>query len=624
MIHQRTKDKSGEKRYVPWTFWSDNQWRKIEPEGSLPLYGMEHVKDNTTIFIHEGAKAARAVHRLINPRTKAEKEALAAHPWGRELQGAAHIGWIGGALSPARTDWAPLAVLGVNRAYIVGDNDGPGKAAIPKIAQRLKGITTFSIEFTEVFPASFDLADEFPAKMFSYTGSYKHYTGPSFREVLHPATWATDMLPNPKGKGPPIAVLRKEFADLWVWVEETDTFICKEMPEINHGVGQFNSMVNPFSHITSTGQALTKSYKGRIAKICYRPDIKARVVTDRTTSAINMHTPGPIRPADGDPAPWVEFMHYLFPVERERREMLRWCATLIAKPEIRMLYGVLLVSERQGMGKSTLGERILAPLVGMNNAGFPGERDIVESGFNGWVAHKRLVVVGEIYTGQSFKAYNILKSYITDKHIEVNEKFQRPYKIENWTHILACSNSKKALRIEESDRRWFYPQLSEVPWNQEKWGEFYQWLGSGGLGIIAQWALDHGEYVMTGETAPMTADKQALIDESRGEVLNHWIDIMEATEGDGEAVAFALSEVREALRSVHDKVYETPLALKKEALKRGWWTSDDRVTIDGALSYFVASPALREVIDKTEEKTEKRTVVKSALKRVKDRIKGGM
>lgn len=628
MIQQRIDDlKSGEKRYVPWTYWSDNEWRKAEPEGPLPLYGMDKIGDNTTVFIHEGAKAARAMQRLIDPRTEAERLALESHPWGKELSGAAHIGWIGGALSPARTEWKVLAEANVKRAYIVADNDSHGKSAIPRIAQRLRGITTFSIEFTGMWPVSFDLADPFPKDMFSKIGSHKHYLGPAFRDVVHPATWATDLIPNPSGKGKPISVLRKEFSDLWVWVEDTDTFICKEMPEINHALSQFNSMVKAFSHVAGTGQLVQGAYKGRTAKMCYRPDIKERIVTDRTTSAINLHSPTLIKPLPGDVGPWIEFLEYLFPVERERRDVMRWCATLIARPEIRMLYGMLLVSERQGMGKSTLGERILAPLVGLQNTGFPGERDIVESGFNGWVANKRLIVVGEIYTGQSFKAYNILKSYLTDKNINVNEKFQRPYTIENWAHIVACSNSKKALRIEETDRRWFYPKLSESPWKREKWGEFYDWLSSGGLGIIMKWAQEYGEYVLPGEHAPMTADKQSLIDESRGEVINYWIDMLEAVEQDEENVIFALSEVRESLKKRFGKVFESNLQLKKEALKRGWGTLADRIAIDGALSYVVASPSVAKALDEMEKEGDKATLkseAKGLLVRSGSRMNGGL
>jgi hypothetical protein len=624
MLQVRTDvPKTGEKRYVPWTYWSDNQWRKAEPEGNLPLYGLDTIGDHTTVFIHEGAKAARAVARLIEPRTEDERKALLDHPWGKELGGAAHLGWIGGALSPARTDWSELAKAGVNRVYIVADNDRPGKAAIPKIAQRLRGITVFSIEFTEVWPASFDLADPFPKKMFNKIGSLTYYNGPSFRDVLHPATWATDVVPNPNGKGKPVTVLRPEFSDLWIWIEESDTFICREMPEMNHALAQFNSTVASFSHILNTGQLIQKTYKGRIAKICYRPDLPQRIVTDRTTSAINLHTPTDIRPADGDAKPWEDFLDYLFTVERERNEVKRWCATLIARPDVRMLYGMLLVSERQGMGKSTLGERILAPLVGPTNTGFPGERDIVESNFNGWIANKRLIVVGEIYTGQSFKAYNILKSYLTDKNINVNEKFQRPYTIENWAHVLACSNSKKALRIEESDRRWFYPQLNETPWTREQWGEFYQWLNGGGLSVIMRWAQEYGSYVLPGEHAPMTISKGALIRDSKGEVLNHWMDIMESVEIGEEVVAFALNDVRDALRKRHGKIYESPLDFRREAVRRGWFSPQNRMKFAGGMSYVVLSPALAngnrvEAMDPRDQ--ELKEAIRGSLKNLEERL----
>lgn len=627
MIQQRVDDpRSGEKRYVPWTFWSDNKWRRAEPEGDLPLYGLDKLGDHTTVFIHEGAKAARAIQRLINPRTAEEREALHKHPWGDELQGAAHIGWIGGALSPARTDWSSLAKAGVTRAYLVADNDRPGKAAVPKIAMRLKGITCFSVEFTDLWPVSFDLADDFPESMFSKIGHTLHYIGPAFRDTMHPATWATDLIPNPGGKGKPIPVLRKEFSDLWLWIEETDTFVCRENPDINHGIAQFNSLVGPFSHVQGTAQLITKNYKGRVAKVCYRPDVPHRIVTDKTTSALNLHSPCQIKPQHGDIGPWMEFLEYLFVNEREREEVMRWCATLIARPDVRMLYGVLLVSERQGMGKSTLGERILAPLVGLHNTGFPGERDIVESSFNGWVARKRLVVVGEIYTGQSFKAYNTLKSYITDKNIEVNEKFQRPYKIDNWAHVIACSNSKKALRIEETDRRWFYPTLTETPWTRERWGKFYDWLNSGGLSIIMGWAMNFKGYVQTGEHAPMTANKADLISESRGDIINHWIDVLAAVEENEEQVVFALSEVRESMKKVHGRVFETSLQFKKEAMRAGWSTSKERIAVDGALNYVVVSPTLVDELNRLVEEGDKKALrawLGEKLQRLSGRLGSG-
>ena len=106
-------------------------------------------------------------------------------------------------------------------------------------------------------------------------------------------------------------------------------------------------------------------------------------------SAINLHIPSQIKPAMGDPAPWIEFLSYVFPMESERKNVERWCATLIARPERRMEYGLLLVSEAQGIGKTTLGSEVLGKLVGDHNVGYPSEKTITDGTFTDWIANKR-------------------------------------------------------------------------------------------------------------------------------------------------------------------------------------------------------------------------------------------
>jgi len=130
---------------------------------------------------------------------------------------------------------------------------------------------------------------------------------------------------------------------------------------------------------------------------------------------------------------------------------------------------VLLVSERQGVGKSTLGEKILAPLVGIDNFVAPTEKTIVDSSFNSWIAHKRLALVNEIYAGNSNAAYNKLKSVVTEKTITINKKFVDEYTIENWVHLICCSNSIRALKLDLDDRRWFVPRVSEEKRPNDFW-----------------------------------------------------------------------------------------------------------------------------------------------------------
>jgi len=579
MLQVRMDLGEGEKRYVPWTYWDDNQWRKMEPEGPLPLWGIDQLRNQSTVFIHEGAKAARFMRELVEGKSPEMKKKLAAHPWGEELSAAAHIGWIGGALSPSRTDWSMLQKLGVKRAYIVSDNDAPGISAVPAIAFHLR-IPTFHVQFTSEWPQGFDLADDFPKSMFKMVEGREYYTGPSFRSCLHPATWATDQIPNPRGK--PTTVLRKNFKEMWTYVEEADLFVCTEMPEIIRSENIMNKMLSAFSNTNTTSQLIVKAYNGRSAKLCYRPDIKGKIVTDSTTSAINLHTPTHVKSKPGSAEPFIEFMRYMFPNDSELKEALRWCATLIARVDIRMEYGLLLVSERQGVGKTTLGSSILGPLVGMQNVGFPTENQIVQSEFNGWLANKRLIVINEIYSGHSWKAYNKLKSAITDREVEVNEKYQRPYLIENWCHIFACSNSMRALKIEEDDRRWFYPEVTEEKWSRAKFEGFHNWLKSGGLNIIKHWAESYGDYVMKGQPAPMTERKKELIVSSRTEGQQEAAVLAEAMNRHDEPLVLTMKDIVEWVRSsIQGRLYDTDLELRKAMKEVGAIWYEDRFLIGG-------------------------------------------
>jgi hypothetical protein len=304
--------REGEKNYVPWTYWDDDQWRACEPDGPLPLFGLDRINDNSTVFIHEGAKAAARMQRIVDGECPEDEAALAEHPWGHELQGAAHLGWIGGALSPYRTDWAVLKRMGVKRAYIVADNDEPGRTAVPAISQHLR-LPTFAVLFTDEFPAGFDLGDEFPDRMFSKDAGERIYTGPAFRDCLHPATWATDMVPPGTKGGRPGYILRESFKGMWAYIEEADIFVCTQMPEIIRTETVLNKMLASFSHVAETSRLIVKAYQGRAVNVCYRPDSKGLKVTSRGSSAINLHVSTTIRSRRGNPQPFLDFMEYLVP-----------------------------------------------------------------------------------------------------------------------------------------------------------------------------------------------------------------------------------------------------------------------------------------------------------------------
>jgi len=595
-------EKDGGKAYVPLTYWDDDQWRYCEPDGPLPLFGVETLKDHTTVFIHEGAKAAAYVQWMVEGKTAEARKALADHPWGREMGGAGHVGWIGGALSPYRTDWAVLKKAGIKRAYIVADNDDPGRAAVPGISQQLR-MPTFTIQFTDEFPASFDLADKFPDEMFGKAGGAEPiYTGPSFRDCLHPATWATDTFVGPNG-GRPSFILRESFKGMWAYIEEADIFVCTEMPEIMRSEAVLNKMLASFSHVSDTCRLIVKAYQGRSARICYRPDHEGLLVTFRGSSAINLHVPSTITPKVGNPKPFLDFMEYLFVNDSERKEALRWCATLIARPDVRMSYGMLLISERQGVGKTTLGASVLGPLVGVQNVSYPSENDITST-FNDWIANKRLAIVNEIYSGSSWKAYHALKSVITDRDISVNRKYMRQYEIENWCHVLASSNSMRALKMENDDRRWFYPEVTEVPWPKNKFDELRRWINGGGLSIIKYWAENFEDYVTQSERAPMTDRKREMIEGSRSEAQGEAAAIAETLKEMGKPAGVLIKDVVGFIRQgVQGRVYDSDYELRRSMCDVGLTVFNKRLKVGGRLQYAVINNELLDLVQRDEDPT---------------------
>jgi hypothetical protein len=352
MLQVRNEKEKGDKKYVPWTYWSDDQWRNCEPEGLLPLWGLEQLKNYSTVFLHEGAKAARAMAEMCARASKEAKECFAAHPWAGELSESAHLGWIGGAPNPHRTDWSVLNKAGLKSVFIVSDNDDLGVKAVPRIAKALR-CPTYNIKFTNEWTGGFDLANEFPAEMFKERDGYKHYTGPSFKDCLHPATWATDVKPNPSGRGAPVHTLRDSFNGQWVYVAEIDTFVNIELPHRRFQEKIFNNVMSAFSDTPNIAGLIHKQYIGPTYAVTYRPDHPKRQIIDEGNTAINLYMPSDVRPKEGDARLWLEFLEHLIPGEEDRNHVERWCATLIAKTDIKMNYAMLLSSQKQGVGKTT-------------------------------------------------------------------------------------------------------------------------------------------------------------------------------------------------------------------------------------------------------------------------------
>ena len=588
------------KIYVTYTYWSDGLWRQMEPD-ILPLWGLENYKGQAEVFIHEGAKAARHITNMI------KNGSIVRHPWGEDLRYSLHIGWMGGALNPGRTDWKPIKNKNFSHAYIVLDRDDPGENALGGISKAIMMPAT-SIKFPDTFPIHFDMADKWPDKYFK-NGIYN---GPTIEQFSNPATWMTKvekfMVRSKKGEGKRLIekqkVLLSEHAKKSViYLKDLERFMFVDDPmHVQHTASSFNKALAYLSDVKDIAELFIKQEYNFASQLTYDPTTNIKIINNETGLRLNLYRPSLIRPTEGNYEPFLEFMRHLIPVEPDRNDFERWLATLIARPDIRMRYATLLVSKRTGVGKTTLFEKIVIPLVGPHNCSFPRENQL-DGEFNGWVANKRFAYVAEIDQGHNYRIAQTLKSFISDSTIRVNNKYEKEFEVPNWCHFGASSNSLGAIRIDGMDRRWHIPMVTEERWSEEKFNEFYRWLSYGGLRIIRYWANRFENYVKTGEHAPMTNRKYEVIHEgkSQGYVM---------AEGIGNALKnkkepFIITDVdlyAYITNVVRGRMYDSKLTLRTACCDGGGriysvYDRPQQVSIGGRVVYAICNDAAIKAID---------------------------
>jgi Family of unknown function (DUF5906) len=549
-VQERVFNADGEKTDYPWSLWTHEVgWDNREPEGLLPLFGLDQrLENHYVIYIHEGAKTAQHL-RWLNESSYESSEGLKAHPWllecpwRNDLKMSAHIGWPGGAPNAHRVDWGPIKRLSVHkRIILVCDHDPAGENAAREISRELKRPMSV-IRFGADFPRSFDLSDKFPETLFKEHKGARVYTGPMLEDCLEPATWATTAH----------TTLRPEFVEEWWYTIKPTKFIYRKRLNRSYSEEEFNAAMATFSDIENVASALRKYLSAKAETIIYDPSRTSGRISQGGAQVVNVFRPSDIRPLEkGEPQPFLDFIEYLIPDQNDREEMLHWIATLVVRQDIRMTYGPLLISITQGVGKTLLAQKILAPLVGRHNCSFPSASEVVEATYTGWLAFKRLVVVAEIYEGHSAKAYDRLKTLVTDEYVRVNEKYEKQYDIQNFAHFCASSNSFRALKLSDQDRRWFVPGITEEPRDLEYFQKLCTWLDDeNGLPIIRHWAnkyIDKHGPIPAGQHAPLSEAKRRAIEEGRSEgeriIATLAEEMNDAKKEKNQLVVLRLDEVR--------------------------------------------------------------------------------
>jgi hypothetical protein len=519
MCQERRDKEDGGKVYLPWTYFAAkgkrSLWKCMEPDDDfLPFWKPRERRNKSSVMIHEGAKAAEYCDALVNDPEKREERKK--HPWADELARFEHWGTIGGAFATHRMNYDELRrelKKEESSVVYVCDNDNGGIEAA-RTFSKMWGRQCSAIVFGKQFKPGFDLADPVPEKLRNKYGR----VDVRLLEMARPATWATKLVAPKTGRNAAVYDLTDDFAREWAHTVDPEQYIHRQMPRIVLTEKQFNNFVAPFAHHrVVVSEYLKLRFDGKADTVKYHPGL-----------AVGFHPP-----ANGagsffntyrhphyekykkppDCSLFENFLEKLFPVPADRHEVKRWLATAIARPEVKIRYSLLLVSETQAVGKSTLA-KMLARVIGKWNACTPSPDEILDSNWTYWAEH-RLVIIDEIYAGHSAAPYNKLKSVITEDDVRIKKKHLGNYTTENFILIIASSNSMRALKLDNSDRRWLVPKVTEEKQPKKYWTEFYDWLEHDeGDRKIWYWAgefLKNNEPVATGADAPWTSTKTTMI-----------------------------------------------------------------------------------------------------------------
>jgi len=568
------------KYFYTWTLWRGADgtptWYRAETPGPLPFF-KPRKPQRQAIMVHEGAKAARRAQYI------AQHDPY--HPWHDTLRLYDHWGAMPGASDMARCHFEELHKAKPTKIVYFCDHDVQGVEAASVFSRHLKlPMHMIRLEGQE-WPLSWDIAENLPPILFRGD----KYIGPPLDHVMQPGTWLTQTIPQAKGR--PLKVLLPRAVEEWTYVKSPAVYIHHDYPYQDYNKEQFNDAVRAFSDVPNTADLLLQKLSARADKLIYDPNYgPGRNSIGHNLIGFNTYMPTTLQPLPGDVEPWLRYLAYLFPLEKDRQHVLRWLATIILTPR-HLKYNLLLISERQGTGKTTLAE-IMSHLVGRYNTSWPQESDVL-SAFNSWGASKRLIILSEVKNSKdTVDIYNKLFSVI-DRDIEITRKFKEPYRIDSFAQVIVCSNNLRALKIDHSDRRWFIPQVNEQLRPTADWLQFYDWLHhQDGLQKIFHWfKTQNWVFIAEGELPLDTDLRQQILQETASEGRQLVMRILELLREKHSEAWLTTITLREAiiLHLQKENFVEAAHTIRRTAEQMNWYGARKPIYEGHKQGYVIAT-----------------------------------
>jgi hypothetical protein len=277
----------------------------------------------------------------------------------------------------------------------------------------------------------------------------------------------------------------------------------------------------PSEHVLKNGE-----FK-RVDSVTYWPN-NGLYVTEQGQSKLNYWRPSNVKPAPGDPSPFINHVRYLYPGE-EGDIFLDYLAFQVQCPGEKVHWAVLLEGD-QGNGKSYFAT-VMRLVLGPHNVKMVSNDQLHET-FTQWQRNTQLVVVEEMMAKARLELMNKLKPIITEDWCTIREMYRPPYEQPNRFNFLFFSNHQDSLIIDNTDRRYCILKTDAKPHPESNayYGPLFDWTRANAA-VIAHCLKNRPLSNFKPKAhAPMTAGKRALIKQSMLPIEQYIYDQVEAGE----------------------------------------------------------------------------------------------
>jgi hypothetical protein len=210
-------------------------------------------------------------------------------------------------------------------------------------------------------------------------------------------------------------------------------------------------------------------------------------------ACFNLYRPPTIELGNPDEAgPWLDHVHKIYPNDADH--IIKWCASRVQKPEVKINHALVLGSNDQGIGKDTLLEPVKRAIGHWNFDEVSPQ--MVMGEFNGFLKNVilRINEARDLGDVNRYQFYDHMKAYTAAPPdvLRVNEKHLREYSVLNCVGVIITTNHKTdGIFLPAEDRRHYvaWSESTKEDFDAKYWTKLWRWYDNGGDRHVAAYLM---------------------------------------------------------------------------------------------------------------------------------------